>query len=277
MLNVPNNPKRLRCHYFTWPFLNELPFDETDMHKNRHVQGLRYHQLLCALTASFLLCIGLSVPANATEELHLIKLTGTGTLKLVPDTALITLGINVRGNDLSELQFAADSAVNNILAKLRALNIEDKDLAATNIRIAPRYRYDKGRQESVTNGYQVSRDISVTVRNMTLLSSVMSEASDAGINTISPPQLSSSRYEESYLKALGAAVDQAKKRAQRLAEAADVRLGPVVHMTTQQQSYRPQPPMMMRAMESDSPESATYQPGELVVSASVDVTFAISP
>jgi uncharacterized protein YggE len=105
----------------------------------------------------------------------------------------------------------------------------------------------------------------------------MSEAGDAGINTISAPQLSSSQYEESYLKALGAAVHQAKTRAQALAEAADVRLGPVIHMSTQQQSYHPQPPMMMRAMASDSPESATYQPGELVVSASVDVTFAISP
>jgi uncharacterized protein YggE len=247
------------------------------MQKTRHVQGHRYHQLLCAVTASILLCIGFNVPVKASDELHVIKLTGTGTLKLVPDTALITLGINVRGNDLSKLQAAADSTVNNMLAQLRALSIEDKDLAATNIRIAPRYRYDKGRQESVTNGYEVSRDINVTVRNLTLLSSVMSEAGDAGINTISAPQLSSSQYEESYLKALGAAVHQAKTRAQALAEAADVRLGPVIHMSAQQQSYHPQPPMMMRAMASDSPESATYQPGELVVSASVDVTFAISP
>ena len=247
------------------------------MQKNRQAPGLRFYQLISVLAASALLSIGFSMPAQASDEVHVIELTGTGTLRLVPDTATITLGVNVRGDDLPALQTAADSAVNNILAKLRALSIEDQDLAATNIRIAPRYRYDKARQESVTNGYEVSRDISVTVRNLTLLSRVISEASDAGINTISPPQLSSSEYEESYLKALDAAVHQAEERAQTLAEAANVRLGPVIRMSMQQQSFRPQAPMIMRTMESDSPESATYQPGELVVSASVNVAFAILP
>ena len=66
----------------------------------------------------------------------------------------------------------------------------------------------------------------------------MSEASSAGINIVSPPQLSSSKREETYLKALDLAVNQATQRAQVLADAANVDLGPVIRMRTQQQIGR---------------------------------------
>ena len=234
------------------------------------------YRILAAIALIIILSVGFSAATYASEQTPVIRLTGTGTLTLVPDTASISMGINVRGDDLSTLQTAANSTVSNILTKMRVLSIEDKDLAATNIRISPRYRYDKVRQQSVADGYEVSRDITVTVRDLTLLAQVMSEASDAGINNISPPQLSSSLYEESYQNALGLAVAQARERALALAEAANVSLGSVISMSTQQSAYRPQPPMMMRAMESDSPQAA-YQPGELLVSATVDVVFAIFP
>ena len=247
------------------------------MQSNRHIRNSGLFSRTIHVAALFLLITSFSAAALASDEMHIIELSGTGELTLVPDTASITLGVTVRGDDLPELQAAADSTVTSILARLRALSIEDKNIAAANIRIAPRYRYDKAQQQSVSNGYEVSRDINVTVHDLTLLSKVMSEASSAGINKISPPQLSSSKREETYLKALDLAVNQATKRAKVLSDAANVSLGPVIRMRTQQQSYRPErAPMMMRVMESDAPEAA-YQPGELVISASVDIDFAISP
>jgi len=247
------------------------------MQSNRQIRNSGLFSRTIHVAALFLLITSFSAAALASDEMHIIELSGTGELTLVPDTASITLGVNLRGDDLLALQTATDSAVSNILARLRVLGIDDKNLAATYIRISPRYRYDKAQQQSVANGYEVSRDITVTVNDLTLLSQVMSEASSAGVNIVSPPQLSSSKREETYLKALDLAVNQATQRAQVLADAANVDLGPVIRMRTRQQSYRPErAPMVMRAMASDSPE-ATYQPGELVVSASVDIDFAISP
>ena len=247
------------------------------MRSKHQIRNARYFRLISRIAPFIVLFAYFSASTQASEEMHVIHLNGTAELTLVPDTASITLGVTVRGDDLPELQAAADSTVTSILARLRALSIEDKNIAAANIRIAPRYRYDKAQQQSVSNGYEVSRDINVTVHDLTLLSKVMSEASSAGINKISPPQLSSSKREETYLKALDLAVNQATKRAKVLSDAANVSLGPVIRMRTQQQSYRPErAPMMMRVMESDAPEAA-YQPGELVISASVDIDFAISP
>ena len=245
------------------------------MRKNRPFQTAYLCRLTGVLAALSVLIACLSASAQAAEDSQVIALNGTGTVTLVPDTASITLGINLRGNELSNLQTAVDKAVGSILTRLRALNIDDKELAATNIRISPRYRYNQSQQQSVADGYEVSRDIRVTVHDLALLSPVMSEASSAGINRVSPPQLSSSKYEENYQKALALAVEQAKQRATALANAAEVKLGPVVRMSTLENNFRPDQPMRM-VMESDAAEAA-YQPGEMRVTANVNVAFAISP
>ena len=245
------------------------------MQKNRSLLGAYLCRLTAFLAALSVLITCLSASAQGSEDSQVIAISGTGAVTLVPDTASITLGINLRGNDLTNLQMSVDAAVGTILTKLRALNIDDKDLAATNIRISPRYRYNQSQQQSVADGYEVSRDIRVTVHDLALLSPVMSEASSAGINRVSPPQLSSSKYEENYQKALALAVEQAKQRATALANAAEVKLGPVVRMSTLENNFRPDQPMRM-VMESDAAEAA-YQPGEMRVIANVKVAFAISP
>ena len=245
------------------------------MQKNRSLLGAYLCRLTTFLAALSVLITCLSASAQASEDSQVIAISGTGAVTLVPDTASITLGINLRGNDLTNLQMSVDAAVGTILTKLRALNIDDKDLAATNIRISPRYRYNQSQQQSVADGYEVSRDIRVTVHDLALLGPVMSEASSAGINRVSPPQLSSSKYEENYQKALALAVEQAKQRATALANAAEVKLGPVVRMSTLENNFRPDQPMRM-VMESDAAEAA-YQPGEMRVIANVKVAFAISP
>lgn len=244
------------------------------MQKNRPLVSAYLCRLTGVLAALSMLITCMSASAQAAEDNQVIVINGTGAVTLVPDTASITLGINLRGNELTNLQMAADDAVDTILTRLRALKIDDKDLAATNIRISPRYRYDQSQQRSVADGFEVSRDIRVTVHDLTLLSPVMSEASNAGINRVSPPQLSSSKYEENYQKALTLAVKQATQRATALANAAEVKLGPVVRMSTLEANYRPEQPMRM-AMESDASQAA-YQPGEMRVTASVNVAFAIS-
>lgn len=245
------------------------------MKTNRSIRKTPVYRLAGATAALGLLFACLSTFAKASEDTQLIAVSGMGSLTLVPDTASITLGISVRGSELPKMQAAADAVIASALETLQGLNMDDRDLAATNIRISPRYRYDQSLQKSIADGYEVSRDLRVTVRDLTLLGQVMSEASSAGINSVSPPQLSSSKYEDNYQQALLLAVQQAKQRAAALAKAADVQLGPVVRMSTHETSYRPEQPMRM-VMESDAP-GATYQPGEIQVSAKVNVAFAIQP
>ena len=97
------------------------------MQSNRQIQSSNFFKRTTRVASLCLLFICFSATTLASEEMHVIQLSGTGELTLVPDTASITLGVNVRGDDLSALQTATDSAVSNILARLRALGIRRQE------------------------------------------------------------------------------------------------------------------------------------------------------
>lgn len=221
------------------------------------------------------LLTSLSMGTYAQEQRDVLHVSGTGTVDLVPDRGLITMGINARGYDIPSLQRETDQKIAEILSGFQALGIEDRDLKAADIRISPRYRYDKSAQQSVADGFEVSREVQVTLRNLSLLGVLMSEATHIGVNNINPPQLSSSVHEEKYREALELAVIQARERAEVLTTAANVNLGPVLNMNVQGGRPRPEPMRMeMRAMSSDESAGA-YQPGEMDITATVHVAFAI--
>ena len=80
------------------------------MQSNRQIQRSNFFKRTTRLASLCLLFICFSANTLASEEMHVIQLSGTGELTLVPDTASITLGVNSRGDDLSALQTATDSA-----------------------------------------------------------------------------------------------------------------------------------------------------------------------
>ena len=178
---------------------------------------------------------------RADDRSYTMHVSGTGSVELIPDRALIPMGINARGDDIPKLQRETDTRVAELLSVFRALGLPDADLQATDLRIAPRYRYDKSLQQSVPDGFEVSRDLRITLRDLSLLGRVMTAATGAGVNNISPPQLSSSIHEEKYREALTLAVSQARERARVLTGAAAVNLGPVITMAVQGGRPRPEP------------------------------------
>ena len=117
--------------------------------------------------------------------------------------------------------------------------LKEGDVAATDVRISPRYRYDKVQQQSVADGFEVSRDLQITLRDLSQLAVVMSEVVKLGANSVSPPRLSSSKYEASYRDALELAVKQAKDRAEVLATASGAQLGEVISIDAEQFGNRP--------------------------------------
>jgi uncharacterized protein len=102
--------------------------------------------------------------------------------------------------------------------------------------------------------------------------SVVEAAVQAGANQVSGPTLSKEDSDALYDKALKAAVDDASKRAETLADAAGVHVGAVISIQ-EGETYSPVP-MYDRA--AASPEQAPIEPGQQDIEATVTVTFAIS-
>lgn len=119
--------------------------------------------------------------------------------------------------------------------------------------------------------YTATNSVEVTIRNLDTAGKVLSAATGAGAN-----QLYGIRFEIEDPSALQAearkkAVEDARARAERLAQLAGVKLGPAVSITELDGGGGPVPMFAMAKMDSAAP----VERGELTVTSTVQIVFAL--
>ena len=134
--------------------------------------------------------------------------------------------------------------------------------------------------EEFTNivGYEMYTSLSVKGIEIDSVGAVTAGAISAGATDASGIRYYASSYDEAYEAALQDAINQARQKAQVLAEAAGVRLGSVVAVTEgyQDTGYRYAANGMAEASMDASDASMKVMPGEIDISAQVTVRFAIA-
>jgi uncharacterized protein len=129
----------------------------------------------------------------------------------------------------------------------------------------------------VLQGYLVSRQIEVTVKDLDQLGPLLEKAVDAGVNQVGDPQLDSSRRKALEREAMALAVQDAKLNAETLATAAGAKLG-AVRTLNGQSNTGPMPmyrgrPVAMAADVAGAPPAETYQTADMKFTASVSAEY----
>ncbi|OGH94342.1 MAG: hypothetical protein A2538_00860 [Candidatus Magasanikbacteria bacterium RIFOXYD2_FULL_41_14] len=165
--------------------------------------------------------IGLS-PKNE----RMITINGYGKVNSNNDIAVTTIGYSNTDKDVSKAQADNKIVMDQVLAELKTMGVADKDLQS-NYTIYPDYNYtqDKGQ---VLQGYRVSNQLNVKIRDLDKVSAVLGLAGKYGATevsgltfTIDDPE---NLKDEARIKALA----DAKSKALQLAQTLNVRLGGVV-------------------------------------------------
>ena len=217
-------------------------------------------------------CLLLSM-AFAQDVFSGITVSGTGTVYGEPDQAVVELGVNILDKDLSAANDEATRVASNLLDTLTGLGIEEKDIRTSqfNVWLEDEYRPSG---ELGDRKYRVSNVLSVTVRDISQLGTVLSQGIEAGANTVSNVRFTFSDPKALAASARELAMADARAKAEQLANLAGVTLGQVVMITdatTPNTSPSPFPVARMEAMSADVPVAA----GQLSVSARVQVRFTI--
>jgi len=195
-----------------------------------------------------------------------ITVTGTGTVKTVPDEALFSLGVHSEGQTAREALAANSQRMNRVIAVVKSAGVAKGDIQTQDVSISPSYE-DK---EQVT-GYSARNSVSVRIRDLAKAGAVLDAATNAGANEVYGPTLDRSDREELQEKALRSAVADARSKAEALADAADVQLGEVTAIS---EAGGPQP-YFDHGMLAMAKSSVPIEPGKQDVQATVTVTFAI--
>jgi len=203
-----------------------------------------------------------------------VNVSGMGEMAAEPDLARVTLGVEARKPTLAEARAEVTATVERVIKLTRDLRIDPKHVNATRVQVQPEYNWNPKDRKRVLLGYVVLRQVQVELRDLEQLGPLLERAVDAGVNQLGDPALDSSRRKELEREAMTRAVQDARLNAEALAGAAGVRLGPVRSLNGAASS----PPMpMFRAQaamaDAASTPEASYQPGEMKFSASVNAEY----
>jgi uncharacterized protein len=230
------------------------------------------HAWLTGLIALSLAPFAAAVAEDARPRT--VNVSGMGEVAAEPDLARIVLGVEARKPTLAEARTEVNDTVERVLKLTRDLRIDPKHVNATRVQVQPEYNWNPKDRKRVLLGYVVRRQVQVELRDLEQLGALLERAVDAGVNQMGDPALDSSRRKELEREAMSRAVKDARLNAEALAGAAGVRLGPVRSLNGAASS----PPMpMFRAQvamaDSAAAPEATYQPGEMKFSASVNAEY----
>lgn len=226
--------------------------------------------VLVVLAAAVVAFAGVGRPesaGSAEKPTGGITVTGVGTITSVPDEAAFTIGVQTQGTT-ARIALSSNSArMRHVIAALKAAGVDESDIKTQDVSVSKNYE-DEGSADS----YSARNSVLVTIRDLSKAGPILDAASNAGANEVYGPTLSRSDEDELQAKALRGAVEDARKKAEALADAAGVRLGRVTAMT-EGFAGAPQPyyDSAMRLAKTDAP----IEPGTQDSQATVTVTFAI--
>src|SRR5215472_14918103 len=165
----------------------------------------------------------------------------------------------------------ANSAVRSITAVLRRSGVTASDIQTSGLSVYPNYSGSSG----VPSGYQVSEQLTITLRRLSAAGSQISAAAHAGGNATVIDGVSLNRSDTSTLlaSARARAVADAKAKATAYARALGRPLGPVVSMS-EIPAAQPYPlPEFATPSASRAASSVPVHPGTQQLSVTVTAVF----
>lgn len=210
-----------------------------------------------------------------------VTITGTGEINSKPDLSTInfTLRESSKDNNTELLQNNIAKSANHVLAKLKDLGIEDKDIKTSNYQVNPKYDYSNGKSE--VSGYEASESIQVKVRNTENVSKILNILAVEKITEVNGPNYEVDDIQNLKDEARTEAIADAKDKAKELAKELGVKIKRIVSYSDDTNANNPVYPIMYRqemksvAFDSVSSAGANLPTGEQKVTVNVSLTFQI--
>lgn len=206
---------------------------------------------------------------------RLISLSGNGEVRRAPDIAFVTTGVLSQGATAAEALAANTSAMNALFAALNDAGIAEKDVQTSNFMVQPRYNFQDNKAPELV-GYDVSNNVTITVRKIGDLGALLDKVVQAGSNQINGIGFDVSEPSASLDEARKLATEDATRKAKIYAEAMGVTLGPVMSIS-EGVSYQPPMPMARgKVMMADAAAAPVpVAAGEQRLSVDVNITWEI--
>ena len=209
-------------------------------------------------------------------------ITGNGqaVIQATPDLVKVYFNVETSGATSQEAKDKNSQIVDDLTTALIKKGFERKEIQTQNFNIYPDYNWVNGRQES--NGFKAVHSIVVELptEDSDKIGSVIDAGVDAGASiSYINFELSQEKQNEYKAQAIKQAAEDARIKAQALADGVGKSLGDLVSVSDNNFYYNPWPIYAASGSASDAmmaKEATTnIQPGNQEISASVQAIFKI--
>jgi uncharacterized protein YggE len=205
---------------------------------------------------------------------HTISVAGSGKVVVVPDLGTVRLGVLIERNTAKAAREAAAGSMTKVVAAIRALGIDDKDIATANVSLQPVYDYRNNLAPRI-RGYQLQNTVSVTIRGLDKLSDVLDDGVRAGATSVEGISFDVADRAAAEANARQAAVADAKAKAETLASGLGVSIAGVASVSEQVSTPIWYERAYAGAALAEDTASTPVLPGTTDVVITVQVTFLI--
>jgi hypothetical protein len=217
-----------------------------------------------------------------------IYVEGSAEIRAEPDILAVAVSLDAQAKTLAEAKESVDRRSRALLDACRDLTIAPADVTTTTLQIGPAYEYSADGSHRLV-GTSVHREVEITLRDLSKYPELIAALVSADISSTLQTTLKRSDAESLLDEALLKALADARARAARLAEAANMKLGPVHSISEfelrQEESWKLNPSRDIgpalgsptvaaysRAMSAGEP----FEPGLLIASAKIYVVYLLS-
>jgi uncharacterized protein len=201
------------------------------------------------------------------DDARTIAVIGLGEIITEPDIAHVELAVTSTGTELRVAKREVDKVMAALLEVVKQLKIADDDVVATELQVVPEWDSKKQRN---TNVFEISRSMTVTLRQLTKLDELLNAAIDAGANRIESIMLKTSKEKELQGQALTLAINDAKEQASKIAAGLDVTIGKVHKVTGNDGPY-----VSMLSAPIEGLSGETYKPAKIKVEVGIGVVYQL--
>ncbi|MFT3796106.1 SIMPL domain-containing protein [Flavobacterium sp.] len=202
-----------------------------------------------------------------------ISVSGEGKVKVVPDQAFISIAVENKGNNATEVKKLNDETVEKVVQYLKK-KLPKEDVQTQRVSLNPQYDYDKKKYN-----YLANQTIEILLKDLSQYDALMEGLVNLGINRINNVEFRSSKLAFHQSEARKLAMQEAKLKAQDYVSVLGQKVGKALMISDNSQVYHPQPVYYEMAMnKADAVGGApreTLAAGEINIVANVQVSFIL--
>lgn len=213
-----------------------------------------------------------------------VTLTGTklsisaeAEVKSAPDIATVSTGVTTIEPTPAKALQENSAKMDAVFKALTAAGIAAKDIQTSDMSVQPQYAQSASSKAPHIDSYQVTNNVSVVIRDMKNIGTVLDTLIANGANQLSGPDFSVEDKSPAMDQARQAAMEKAQKSASVYAAAAGLKVKRIISISEQGSSdvIRPYPVRPMMAMAAKASAPMPVAEGQVTTQMTINVDYEL--